>query len=62
MIMFLFWVTETALLKEGIKKIIEEAPSGIPDKVKKQMHEVSKELCKAIGYRGAGTIEIFISR
>ena len=39
------------------QKIIEEAPSGIPDKVKKQMHEVSKELCKAIGYRGAGTIE-----
>lgn len=39
------------------QKIIETAPSGIPNSIKKQMYEVSKMLCESIDYQGAGTIE-----
>lgn len=40
------------------QKIIEEAPApGITDKQRKEMGEACVKACKAMGYRGAGTME-----
>ena len=39
------------------QKIIEEAPSGIPKAMKKQMKETASTLLQLVKYRGAGTVE-----
>ena len=44
-------------LQRRHQKIIEEAPSSIPENIKKEMKEICREFCYAIGYGGAGTIE-----
>lgn len=42
------------------QKIVEEAPSGLPQKLKKQMQEVCRELCFVQDYQGAGTVEFLV--
>ena len=42
------------------QKIIEEAPSGLPEKMRKRMREVCRELCFALNYQGAGTLEFLV--
>ena len=44
-------------LQRRHQKIIEEAPSGIPEKIKKQMREAVLALCRLMEYQGAGTVE-----
>ena len=39
------------------QKIIEEAPSSLPEKIKEQMKEACYELCSFLDYQGAGTLE-----
>ena len=43
------------------QKIIEEAPSGVPEKIKNQMKEVALTLFQAVDYQGAGTLEFLYS-
>ena len=45
------------------QKIIEETPSPfINDKIRKKMCKASVDLCKAIGYLNAGTIEYLVDK
>ncbi len=44
-------------LQRRYQKIIEEAPSSIPKKIKMEMEQICREFCQAIKYSGAGTIE-----
>ena len=45
------------------QKIIEEAQAPfLSEKTKKAMSEVSKQLCKAVNYHGAGTLEYLVDR
>jgi urea carboxylase len=40
------------------QKIVEEAPApGLPDVVRARMHHSARELCAAVSYRSAGTVE-----
>lgn len=42
------------------QKIIEEAPSNLTYKIKKQMQEACFTLCMALDYQGAGTVEFLV--
>lgn len=42
------------------QKIIEEAPSLLPKKIKDQIQKACRELCLAHDYQGAGTIEFLV--
>lgn len=42
------------------QKVIEEAPSSIPDEVRLDMGEKSVEACKLLGYQNIGTIEFLV--
>jgi len=45
-------------LQRRHQKVLEEAPApGIPDAVRKQVHDSCVQACIDIGYRGAGTFE-----
>ena len=45
------------------QKIIEEASAPfLSDKTKAAMSEVSKQLCKAVNYQGAGTLEYLVDK
>ncbi len=44
-------------LQRRHQKIIEEAPSNLPENIKEEMAEICKEFCYALQYCGAGTIE-----
>jgi propionyl-CoA carboxylase alpha chain len=40
------------------QKVVEEAPApGLPDDVRKAMHDAARKAAEAIEYRGAGTVE-----
>ena len=40
------------------QKVLEEAPApGLPDAVRARMHRSARELCAAVSYRSAGTVE-----
>lgn len=40
------------------QKVLEEAPApGLPDAVRDRMHRSARELCAAVSYRSAGTVE-----
>jgi acetyl-CoA carboxylase biotin carboxylase subunit len=48
-------------LQRRHQKIIEEAPApGLKDETRQAMAAVSKQLCKNVSYRGAGTIEYLV--
>ena len=42
------------------QKIIEEAPSSLPQKLKDQMQSACYELCSLLDYQGAGTLEFLV--
>lgn len=42
------------------QKIIEEAPSLLPQKIKDQMKEACRDLCTSLDYQGAGTLEFLV--
>ena len=42
------------------QKIIEEAPSAAPGKIKQRLREAALSLCRAVKYRGAGTVEFLL--
>ena len=44
-------------LQRRHQKIIEEAPSDLPEKTKQRMKEAALSLLKDLNYRGAGTLE-----
>ena len=47
-------------LQRRHQKIIEEAPSCLPDEMQKKMQELCWNLCKNISYSGAGTLEFLV--
>ena len=45
------------------QKLLEEAPApDLPDAVRTELHEASRRLAAAVGYRGAGTVEFLVDR
>ena len=42
------------------QKIIETAPSQLPQKLKQEMQSASYELCSLLDYQGAGTLEFLV--
>ncbi|MEE4544565.1 5-oxoprolinase/urea amidolyase family protein [Streptomyces sp. V4-01] len=45
-------------LQRRHQKVLEEAPApGLPDRVRRQLAEVSRALCASVDYRSAGTVE-----
>ena len=42
------------------QKLIEETPSCLPKKMKKRMREACQDLCFALDYQGAGTLEFLV--
>ncbi|GAA4770332.1 acetyl/propionyl/methylcrotonyl-CoA carboxylase subunit alpha [Actinomycetospora chibensis] len=45
------------------QKLLEEAPApDLPDAVRTELHEASRRLATAVGYRGAGTVEFLLDR
>ena len=45
------------------QKLLEEAPApDLPDAVRTELHEASRRLAAAVGYRGAGTVEFLLDR
>ncbi len=42
------------------QKIIEEAPSLLPKKIKERMAEACRALCSSVEYQGAGTLEFLV--
>ena len=42
------------------QKIIETAPSSLPQKIKDQMQSACYELCSLLDYQGAGTLEFLV--
>ncbi|MCY4321861.1 MAG: ATP-grasp domain-containing protein, partial [Bdellovibrionaceae bacterium] len=42
------------------QKIIETAPSQLPEKIKNQMQSACYELCSLLDYEGAGTLEFLV--
>ncbi len=42
------------------QKIIEEAPSSLPNKTKKDIREACRQFCSIIDYKGAGTLEFLV--
>ncbi|MHC1560974.1 acetyl/propionyl/methylcrotonyl-CoA carboxylase subunit alpha [Actinomycetospora sp. C-140] len=45
------------------QKLLEEAPApDLPSAVRSELHEASRRLAAAVGYRGAGTVEFLLDR
>ncbi|BGP57610.1 hypothetical protein JCM8202v2_005254 [Rhodotorula sphaerocarpa] len=44
------------------QKIIEEAPApGLPQEIRERLYEEARKAAKAVGYRGAGTVEFILN-
>ncbi|BGP26904.1 hypothetical protein JCM10295v2_005866 [Rhodotorula toruloides] len=44
------------------QKIIEEAPApGLPNELRERLYEEARKAAKAVGYRGAGTVEFILN-
>ncbi|HWN28992.1 MAG TPA: biotin carboxylase N-terminal domain-containing protein [Actinomycetospora sp.] len=45
------------------QKLLEEAPApDLPDALRAELHDASRRLAVAVGYRGAGTVEFLLDR
>ncbi|TQL70194.1 acetyl-CoA/propionyl-CoA carboxylase biotin carboxyl carrier protein [Nocardioides albertanoniae] len=48
-------------LQRRNQKLVEEAPApGLSDEQRRRIHEASRDICAAVSYRGAGTVEFLM--
>lgn len=48
-------------LQRRNQKLVEEAPApGLTDKQRRRIHDAARDICAAVSYRGAGTVEFLM--
>ncbi|HET6634435.1 MAG TPA: biotin carboxylase N-terminal domain-containing protein [Streptomyces sp.] len=54
--------TRDCSLQRRHQKVVEEAPApGLPDALRAELHRAGAQAARAVGYRGAGTVEFLIT-